>query len=49
VGVGGNEIVAGSALQVDCTFNVVPGNSGDEYSGWLSVNTVGWIPFAGRF
>jgi len=45
----GNEIVAGSTLQVDCSFNVVPGNSGDEYSGWLSVNTVGWIPFAGRF
>jgi len=48
-GVGGDEIVAGSTLDVACTFNMVPGNSGEEYSGWLSVMSVGWIPFAGRF
>ncbi len=48
-GEGGNTIAAGSTLKVDCRFNLVPGNAGDQYTGWLSITGVGWIPFAGRF
>jgi len=46
---GGNVIAPGSSLRVDCTFGFVPGNAGDEYTGWFSITSIGWIPFAGRF
>ena len=48
-GMGGNTIPAGGSLQVTCLFDVSPGSSGAQYSGWLSVLNIGWIPFAGRF